>query len=142
MFIRALERRAATGLRDSFAGVARAADGSVEVFAVGDDPQFVSTLNEIRADVAPQLSVRVEGGRRYSLAALNQLRDEITRDHDALVAAGVTLVEWGVDIRANNVRIGVLTLTPDIEATLESRYGTERISVTRGQLYGGTIKTT
>jgi hypothetical protein len=70
-----------------------------------------------------------------NLATLERVRDQITARQRELAAAGVNLTQWGADIVANRVRIGVHGLTPKISADLAQEFGADRILVVEGEYF-------
>lgn len=64
-----------------------------------------------------------------SSAVGRALQDRIANDRGSLEAAGVEVNSIGFDPIADRVRIGVTTLTPQVQAELERRYSRDSIEV-------------
>jgi len=109
----------------------------LEVLTVGSDRRFADRVNEIRLGTAPQTGVRIVTGQRNSLVTLEQLRDQITASREAIAALGITVVEWGVNLRMNKVRVGVLDPTPEAVTLLKQRFGADLIEVVQGHPFVG-----
>ena len=116
----------------AFAGIAIEPDRSITVYATVVEPALSQAIAEVQTQTPGGVPVRVTSGIRNSLATLEDVRDRITARARDLVAQGVSLTEWGPDIRANRVRIGVHGLTPAIAAALEREFGADRILVVEG----------
>lgn len=128
-----LQQALRAGVPDSFAGVVITDDGNIEVYATGG---IVAILEVIRGtednvrDSQPGVSlpqVRVVEGCQNTIASLEAVHEEITARSDELVARGIELREWGVDVWANKTRIGVEALTPDEKQFLEREFGLGRV---------------
>jgi hypothetical protein len=135
---RTLEARLRSEQQAAFAGLVLGRDGVLEVLTVGSDARVTNLVNEIRLAVAPQAGVRIVAEQQNSLATLEQLRDQITASREAFAALGITIVEWGVDIRVNRVRVGLLDPTPAATALLTQKFGADRISVVKGHPFSAT----
>jgi hypothetical protein len=132
---RTLEARLRAEAQSLYAGLALGPDGILEVFAVGNDLRFAGLVGQIRQAVAPQLSVRIRGEQANNLKTLEQVRDQITASRDAIGRTGINIVEWGVDIRANKVRVGILELSADAVTRLQNHLGADRIDVVSGSVF-------
>jgi hypothetical protein len=134
--VRAIEPRLRAETPASFAGLARATDGALEIYVVGANSQPVAAIvSESQASSGSHVRVRVVTGRQHSLGELEALRDQITAAQPRLKGGGVALTEWAVDIQANKVRIGVLNLDPAKCALLGQEFGADRIEVVPGGYY-------
>ena len=120
---------------DSFAGLAIDGDRSVVVYTTVVEPALTTAIAEVQASTPGGLTVRLVSGLNNSLATLERVRDQITGRHRELAAAGVNLTQWGADIIANRVRIGVHGLTPKISADLAQEFGADRILVMEGEYF-------
>ena len=67
----------------------------------------------------------------YSSAECRALQDRIAGDSGALQAMGVELAGVAFDPIIDKVAVGVLSLTPHVQAELERRYPKDMISVTQ-----------
>lgn len=70
-----------------------------------------------------------------SLATLNALRDEILARRQEFRDRGIQIVEFGVDLAANRVRVGVKGLTQSSAAYLITEFGADQIYVFEGGQY-------
>jgi len=118
----------------SFAGLVVDRDRSLIVYATVVEPAITDAIGEVQASTAGGIAVRVVSGLSNSLATLESVRDQITARQPDLTARGVKLTQWGPDIVANRVRIGVHGLTPEISADVEREFGADRILVVEGPL--------
>jgi hypothetical protein len=116
----------------TFAGLAYASDGTLEVFSVGDE-----TLDTIVSRVAAQagLRLRVVNGMRNSVRDLEAVRNELRERMLTGETSGMRILELGLDERSNCVRVGLATLTPEAISELESQYGRHRLCVVQGGLF-------
>lgn len=117
----------------TFAGVAYAADGTLDVFSTGDE-----TLDAIVLRFAsrnPDFRLRVVDGMRNSVSDLEVIRDDILRRMRAGRMPAVQILELGLDERSNCVRVGVASLTPDTVAALEQEFGRDRLCVVQGGMF-------
>jgi hypothetical protein len=119
----------------SFAGLVVDGDRSFIVYATVVEPALSDAVSEIQASTTGGVAVRVVSGLRNTLATLESVRDQISARQRELSAQGVNLTEWGPDIVANRVRIGVHGLTPKISADLAREFGADRILVVEGALW-------
>ena len=121
---------------DSFAGLALdGGDRAVVVYTTVVEPALTAAIAEVQASTPGGLAVRVVSGLHNSLATLEMVRDRITARQRELAAQGVNLTQWGADIIANRVRIGVHGLTPKISADLAREFGADRILVVEGTYF-------
>lgn len=118
----------------TFAGVAYARDGMLEVYSTGD-PELDAIVAQFATHTAdPQ--VRVVADRRNSLYDLEALRDHLL----ARLRAGdlpVTVLELGVNIVGNCVRVGIDPLSDDSVALLRREFG-DALCVVQGQMFRAT----
>ena len=118
--------------RGTFAGAAYARDGVLEVYSTGD-PEINAIVAHFAAQNAdPQ--VRVVAGRRNSLDDLEAVRDRV----HARMRAGdlpVRVLELGVNILGNCVRVGIDPLSEDSIALLTREFG-DALCVVQGQMFG------
>jgi len=121
----------------SFAGLVVDGDRSFIVYATVVEPALSDAISEIQASTTGGVAVRVVSGLRNTLATLESVRDQISARQREISAQGVNLTEWGPDIVANRVRIGVHGLTPKISADLAREFGADRILVVEGALWYG-----
>lgn len=119
----------------SFAGLVVDGDRSLIVYATVVEPALSDAIAEIQASTTGGVAVRVVSGLKNSLATLESVRDQVTARQRDLAARGVNLTQWGPDIVANRVRIGVHGLTPKISADLASEFGADLVLVVEGALW-------
>lgn len=135
VLVRTLEARLRSEAPDVFAGIVLAADGAFEVFSVGSDPRFARIVSEVKLGAAPQATIRIIPDRRHSLVTLERVRDRITTRRDAIAALGVTITEWGADVRTNKVRVGVLGSPTEAAKLLANEFGADLIDVVAGGFF-------
>jgi hypothetical protein len=121
------------GCARSFAGVAYAADGTLEVFSTGDEN--LDAIVSRFASEAPGFRVRVVNGMRNSVSDLEAIRDEILRRMRAGELPDIQILELGLAERSNCVRVGVASLTPEATAALEQVFGRHRLCVVQGSVW-------
>lgn len=117
----------------TFAGLAYAADGTLEVLSTGDE-----TLDAVVSRFAsetPGFRMRVVNGLRNSVSDLEAIRDKILERMRAGQMADIQIWELGLDTRSNCVRVGVASLTPETIAALEMEFGSHRLCVVQGSMY-------
>lgn len=117
----------------TFAGLAYAPDGTLEVFSTGD-----VTLDAVVARFAleaPGFRMRVVNGLRNSVNDLEEVRDKILERMRAGKMHGIQILELGLNERANCVRVGVASLTPETIGALELEYGAHRVCVVQGSMF-------
>jgi hypothetical protein len=119
----------------SFAGLVVDGDRSLIVYATVVEPALSDAISEIQASTPGGVAVRVVSGLKNSLATLESVRDQISARQRDLSAQGVMLTNWGPDIVANRVSVGVHGLTPKISADLAREFGADRILVVEGALW-------
>ena len=107
----ALDTRLRADAPSTFAGIVRGADGAVEVYATESNPALIAIVQEVRSSTGYRIPVRVVPGVRNSLASLETLFARIRGRAQELYDSGVPLVQFGVHIPANRVRLGVEGLT-------------------------------
>jgi hypothetical protein len=96
------------------------AKGALPVFLFTDDP--ANHINQIR-DLVPN---RTEFLVRQVTRTRNQLdsvQDKIDDSWDELRASGIDINLTGIDTSGNTVVVGVSKLTPEIEASMQSKFG-------------------
>jgi hypothetical protein len=117
---------------DSFAGIVIGPDNTIELLVTASTPAIVRAIDDARSSGRDAVRVRVVEGMKYSHADLENLRDEVLRRHADLKSRGVNITEFGVDERANRVRIGVKDLTPDSAELLAREFGADKIDIVQG----------
>jgi hypothetical protein len=132
---RALDARLRADTPGTFAGIVRGSDGSVEVYATVADPVLTALVDEVHAATGRRIGVRVIAGMKNSLASLEDLFARVRGRADELRQQGTSLVQFGVHIPANRVRLGVEGLTPEIAESLRSEFGRDQIDVFEGQRF-------
>lgn len=131
----ALDARLRAEAPSTFAGIVRGADGAVEVYVTVSDPVLVAIVEEVHASTGRRIPVRVVPGMLNSLASLEGLFARIRERAQELHDSGVPLVQFGVHIPANRVRLGVEGLTPEIAESLRSEFGADQVEVFAGGRY-------
>ena len=88
---------------------------------------FARNVEEHRAALArlvPRAEVLHVHSSTHTRAELRELQDRIFDDRDELAAAGVKLIEGGIDVETNLIELGIAAPDPDAAAALiRSRYG-------------------
>ena len=112
LLTRGLDSRLRAEAPSSFAGMARKADGVFEVYATVADSAFIAVVEAVRASSGYQGPVRVVPGMRNSVASLDAVFARVKARANGLQEEGVMLVQFGVNILANRVGLGVEGLTP------------------------------
>jgi hypothetical protein len=134
-----LSHRLQTRLRaefpDAFAGIVRVGD-AFEVYSTGD-PGLATAVERLQAEVSREISVRVVTGMTNSLATLERLQENVLARVDELRARGIVLSEFGVDVRSNRLRIGVIDPTPEKASVLRTMFGADQVDVVKGGLWVG-----
>jgi len=100
---------------ECYGGLTETPSGVLEVRAVANASCTrrvnMTTLAVERAVGAPVNST-VELDVQYSLAALQDQSERVTRAASSLRQEGVILTSWGVHVSENRLHVGVMTLTP------------------------------
>lgn len=117
---------------DSFAGLVQSADGSLEIMVTSSTAATVKAIDDARRLSGDALPVRVVEGLRFSHAVLEHLRDEILARHTQLRSRGINITEFGVDERANRVRVGIKGLTPQMADLVALEFGADMINIVEG----------
>jgi hypothetical protein len=117
---------------DSFAGIVISPDGTIDLLVTASTPATVRAVDDARSLGRDAVRVRVVEGMKYSHADLESLRDEVLRRNADLKSRGANITEFGVDERANKVRIGVKDLTPESAELLEREFGAEQLDIVEG----------
>ena len=128
----ALDARLCADAPDKFAGIVRGADGAVEVYATVSDPALIALVEEVHASTGRRIAVRIVAGMKNNLASLESLFERIRARAQELQDHGIPLVEFGVHIPANRVRLGVEGLTPAIAESLRREFGSDQVEVFEG----------
>jgi hypothetical protein len=123
---------------DSFAGIVISPDNTIELLVTASTPATVRAIDDARSSA---VRVRVVEGMKHSHADLESLRDEVLRRHADLKSRGVHITEFGVDERANKVRIGVKDLTPDSAELLAREFGADKIDIVQGREWAPVART-
>jgi len=106
-----------------YGGLEQTGDGELTVHLLGGTGCASSKALATKASASTgAVSVKTVAAT-YSLAALEAKRDVITRNIKSLQADGAALSNWGVDVKANRLHIGVLKLTPGVRARISSLLG-------------------
>lgn len=79
--------------------------------------------------------MRVVNGLRNSVSELEVVCDKILERMRAGQMHGIQILELGLNERANCVRVGVASLTPETIAALEVEFGAHRVCVVQGGMY-------
>jgi hypothetical protein len=119
---------------DSFAGVAFAPDGVLEVYSTGGD-DLARVVAELAANAAHLLRLRVVTGMTNSFRDLEDLRQQVPSRQAELERNGVHLRGWGIDILGNRLELRIKDPTPEKVAYLEAEFGPGRVRVVEGHLY-------
>jgi hypothetical protein len=130
--LRALDARLRVEAPTRFAGTARSSDGGINVYVTAADASVNAVVEALQTAVGGSINVYVVSGLKYSLATLESLRDELLAQHQTLAARGIRLVEFGIDVRSNKVRVGVNRLDASKTAYLNAHFGRDRIEVFEG----------
>jgi hypothetical protein len=117
---------------DSFAGLVTSPDGSIELLVTRPTPATAKAIDDARALSGDAIPVRVVEGLRFSHAALEGLRDEILARHAELRSRGINITEFGVDERANRVRVGIKGLTPQMSEVVALEFGADMVNIVEG----------
>jgi hypothetical protein len=120
---------------ETFAGIVRGSDGAVEVFVTVADPVLAALVHEVHASTGRRVPVRVVPGMKNSLASLESLFARVIVEAEGVRKRGISLVEYGVHIPANRVRLGVEGLTPEIAESLRREFGPDQVEVRVGGRY-------
>jgi hypothetical protein len=118
----------------SYAGMAYANDGSIEVYSTGD-PALPDVVTKMWTAGGATVPIRVIARLKNSLAELRELVNLIGARQEDLATRGIQLSNWGIDTRANCVTIGVANLTPETHAYLVREFGPDQVKVTEGQRF-------
>lgn len=130
--LRGLNARLRAEVPTRFAGTARSSDGGIDVYVTAADASVSAIVHALQTAVGGTINVCVISGLKYSLATLESLRDELAAQHQTLAARGISLVELGVDVRSNKLRVGVERLDASKIAYLNAHFGEDRIEVFEG----------
>ena len=115
--------------------MARKPDGVFEVYATVADSAFLAVVEAVRASSGYEGLVRVVPGMKNSLASLDAVFARVRARAQELQVEGVMLVQFGVDILANRVGLGVEGLTPETADSLRREFGPDHVKVFEGQRY-------
>ena len=117
---------------DSFAGLVQSADGSLELLVTTSTAATAKAIRDARTLSGDAIPVRVVEGLRFSHAVLEQLRDEILARQAELRSRGINITEFGVDDRANRVRVGIKGLTPQMAKLVALEFGADMLNIIEG----------
>ena len=117
---------------ESFAGTLMRPDGSLELRVTRFTPAVARAVETAKRSSCGAIAVNVVEGLRYSLAELEVKRDEILRRADDLAARGVRITGFGVDIRANRVRVEVKALDPQKAVVIADEFGADKVELFNG----------
>jgi len=115
-----------------FAGTAQSVDGGITIYVTAAHASVNAIVQALQTAVGGTINVHVISGLKYNLATLESLRDELLAQHQTLAARDISLVEFGVDVRSNKVRVGVTRLDASKIAYLNAHFGEDRIDVFEG----------
>jgi hypothetical protein len=122
---------------DDFAGVAGDVQGNgLTVFVVGGRGQLTSTIHQL-AGIKLVLSPTIQAvlprtsqlwsvhtaTAAHSLRELNSVMAQVTTSQRWMAVALPYLRQWGVDIRANSVSVGLSTVNSRLEAEATAAFG-------------------
>jgi hypothetical protein len=116
---------------DSFAGLVQSADGSLELLVTTSTAATAKAIDDARAS-SGAVPVRVVEGMTFSHAVLEHIRDEILARHAELRSRGINITEFGVDERANRVRVGIKGLTPQMADLVALEFGADMLNIVEG----------
>jgi hypothetical protein len=116
---------------DSFAGLVQSADGSLELLVTTSTAATAKAIDDARAS-SGAVPVRVVEGMTFSHAVLEHVRDEILARHAELRSRGINITEFGVDERANRVRVGIKGLTPQMADLVALEFGADMLNIVEG----------
>jgi len=95
----------------------------------------MTVVEEVHASTGRRVPVRIVPGMKNSLMTLGAVFALVKARAQELLDYSVPLVQFGVHIPANRVRIGVEGLTPEIAESLRREFGPDQIEVFEGQRY-------
>jgi len=139
VLLQALNARLREEAPTSFAGTGPSSDGGINVFVTEGEASVDAVVQALQAFVGGTVKVHLISGLKWSLATLESLRDELLAQRQALAVRGINLVEFGVDVRSNRVRVGVTRLDPSTSAYLKARFGEDRIAIFEGGEWEPTV---
>ena len=127
-----------------FAGTTRASDGGINLHVTAADASLRGVVRQLSEAVGGQVTVHIVDGMKSSLATLNTVQGEILARRQQLMDRGIQIVEFGVDVAANRVRVGVKGHTQGSAAYLSAEFGADRIYVFEGGEYqpGASLRAT
>jgi hypothetical protein len=135
LLVSGLQTRLRAEAANAYAGTARASDGGVDVYLTSVDASVSRVVEQVRAATGGQVPIHMVTGMRNTLATLEGVRSQILARRNELLARGIKIVEFGVHVTANRVRVGVKGLTADAAASLIAEFGADRILVFEGGEY-------
>ncbi len=136
---RKLEAQLRTEFPNAFAGMVHAADGGFDVYSTGD-PRLPVVVQQLQADSGGGIEVRVVTGMTNSLAVLERLHEQVRARNDDFKARGIVL-GWGIDVRANRLRLEVVDLTAEKVAFLTTAFGAAQVQLVQGGFFAPSTKT-
>jgi hypothetical protein len=117
---------------DVFAGTLMHPDESLELRVTRLTPAVVRAVERATRSTGGAVGIDVVDGFRYSMLALELKRDEIHARVDDLASRGVRVTTLGVDVRANEVQVGVKDLNEQKASLLAAEFGTDKIDIFDG----------
>jgi hypothetical protein len=120
---------------NAYAGTARASDGGIDLYVTSLDAGVSRVVDQLRAANGGQIAIHIVSGMKNTLATLQSVRNEILARRKEFSARDIKIVELGVHVRANRVRVGVKGLTAAAAASLIAEFGADRIVVFEGGEY-------
>jgi hypothetical protein len=117
---------------DSFAGVVLSSDNSIELLVTASTPATMRAIDDARESGQDSIPLRVIEGMKHSHADLEHLQDDVLKRCADLLSRGVHITEFGVDERANKVRVGVKGLTSERAEIVMREFGVERVYIVEG----------
>jgi hypothetical protein len=95
----------------------------------------MAIVEEVHSSTGRRVPVRVVPGMKNSLISLEAVFGRVRARAQELLDDGVPLVQFGVHIPANRVRLGVERLTPEIADSLRREFGPDQVEVFEGQRF-------
>lgn len=135
VLLSALNTRLSGESSSTFAGTTRASDGGINLYVTAADARLREVVQQLSAQAGGQVSVKIIEGAANSLSTLKQVQGQILARHQELVSRGIRIVEFGVDVTRNRVRVGVKGLTPAAAAYLTAEFASDLIYVFEGGEY-------
>ena len=121
-----------------FAGISISDTGQIEVHMVGGaESSSASNVYEALTAVpsdrrAPRAAVQIVDATA-NIAGLESRRDSFAGAAKELASEGIPIVSWGVDVRRNSLRVGLLAITAASTARIEGIVGKSNLDLTVDQ---------